>query len=67
MRIMAMPKNIIRYMAKGRRISGNRLIAAAPMRTPGMDPIPPMRTMQKNRHDSQKVKLSGDTHMSLLA
>ena len=37
------------------------------MSTPGTEPMPPMSTMQNMRQDSQKVKLSGDTTMSLLA
>jgi len=57
----------MRYMAKGLKTSGKRLMNAAPMSTPGMEPMPPMSTMQNMRHDSQKVKLSGETHMSLLA
>jgi len=54
-------------MAKGLKISGIRLIAAAPISTPGMDPMPPISTMQNIRQDSQKVKLSGDTPISLAA
>lgn len=67
MRIITVPNMSIRYKAKGRKISGKRLMTAAPISTPGIEPIPPIRTIQNIKHDSMKEKLSGDTHMSLLA
>ena len=42
-------------------------MAAAPMITPGTEPMPPISTMENIRHDSQKLKLSGETTMSLVA
>jgi hypothetical protein len=68
------PKNSMRYWARGRNISGKRLIAAAPINTPGTEPIPPINTMEniiarfhktktfrRDNHQLAGVNISGHT------